>query len=110
MVEAIRMGKSWALQAYARNDRRLMWDRYDKGVPLITDTGDTQFRVQFVMPPKREEIDITPPAAPSPYEGHAPDLSRPQLPAPPQRTATEFGIVEEPPSAFDRGDPKGWMR
>jgi hypothetical protein len=69
-------------------------------------------QINFVAPTKKPEpIDVTPsPPAPSPYEGQPADLSRPAIEPPRPRQRTDFGIVEQPRSVFDRGDPKGWMR
>ena len=82
-------------------------------------------RIEFVLPdkPPPASVGVTPPQ-PTGYAADAPaDYSKPALPAPPERIKTEFGIVEhrgptyqdqmggsDPPSAFDRGGPRDWMK
>jgi hypothetical protein len=86
-------------------------------LPVANDfAGDDTIKITFVTPEKREPIDLTPPAPPpSPYEGQAPDLSKPAIEPPRERTETRYGTyeyprAEQPPSVFDRSNSKDWMR
>jgi hypothetical protein len=113
--DAIGRGEVWALQMALRNMPRFRWDRYDnKGMPFIAeDDSDRKVQIEFVLPTKKPEeqppkpiVDVTP--------SQPVDYKQPRLEPPPVRIRTECGVLEMPaneqPSAFERPDPKGWMR
>jgi hypothetical protein len=94
-----------------------MFNRFgwrDSGMPLpeVIGTSDTpSIAVTFHLPDKKSEpVDVTRPA--SPYEGQAPDLTRPALEPPRPRRETETGAIYEAPrgpSVFERPTKNGWM-
>jgi hypothetical protein len=113
--DAVSEGKPWAVMAAARNLSGFKWDQYGKtAVPAFAnsdDDGDPVIRIKFEMPDPQPAIDVTPAPQPAGYAADAPaDYSKPALPAPPERTETPFGIVEQPRSVFDRGNPLGWLK
>ena len=64
--------------------------------------GPSEFKINFVLPPPREEVSPPPPVDVTPQG--PPDYSRPATP-PPQRARTPFGALwEQPP------DGKSWMK
>jgi hypothetical protein len=122
--KAVEEEKPWAILAAARNLSGFRWDRYDKSALLLPSDNVEDIHVHFVLPDKKPEpLDVTPPQ-PTGYAPDAPaDYSKPALPALPKRIETEFGIIEhrgptyqdqmggsDPPSAFDRGGPRDWMK
>jgi hypothetical protein len=126
---AVEQEKPWAILAALRNLAGYKWDQYSKAtVPAFAnndDDGDPVIKIKFVYPDAQPAaIDVTSAPQPTAYAADAPaDYSKPALPAPPERIKTEFGIIEhrgltyqdqmggsDPPSAFDRGGPRDWMK
>jgi hypothetical protein len=64
--------------------------------------GATGFKINFCLPPPRQEVSPPPPVDVTPQG--PPDYSRPALPPPPARARTPFGALWEAP------DDKGWMK
>jgi hypothetical protein len=81
-------------------------------LPPPDDGGLGDIRISFVYPSKPPEpVDVMPPQPATGYAPGAPaDYSKPALPAPPERVKTEFGIVEQPRSIFDRGKSTDWLK
>jgi hypothetical protein len=68
--------------------------------------GQPSIRISSLGPlAKNEPVDV----APSLYQGQAPDLSRPALPAPPERRRSAMGWVEERPPKGGPGSSTDWM-
>jgi hypothetical protein len=112
--DAIRNNQPWALMMAMRNIWK--WDQYGKGTaPMVIGDGTNSpsIAVTFVTPkPRPEPLDVTPQAP----QAEQPITTTPRLEHRP-KTPTPFGWVEEPsapreqpPSAWDRGSPRGWMR
>ena len=117
--EALREGRDWAIRAGLRN--RFYWSFEGwQPLPVANDfASDDTIKITFVTPEKREPIDLTPPKpappAAKPYSNAAPDLSKPAIEPPRERTETRYGTyeyprAEQPPSVFDRSNSKDWMR
>src|SRR6516162_8824646 len=73
--EALREGRDWAIRAGMRN--RFNWTfEGSQPLPVANDfASDDTIKIKFVMPEKREPVDITPPSPqPSPYQNAEPDL------------------------------------
>jgi hypothetical protein len=122
LMKAIDEGKPWAIQGALRNLPQFRWDQYGKVIPHTPDIDiDNDFvRINFVTPSRKPEpVDV------SPYAGQAADLSRTAIEPPRDRTHTDFGVYEAPrsdgpsyqsqtgeppPSIFDQGSSKGWMK
>jgi hypothetical protein len=110
--DALREGRDWAIRAGLRN--RFGWT-FEGPSPPDPDVigaieGDQQIQITFVVPSRKEKPPIID-AERSAYPSDAkPDYGRPALEPPRPRQRTDYGIVEQPRSVFDRGDPKGWMR
>jgi hypothetical protein len=112
--EAVRAGQPWAILAALRNVFR--WDRQD-GMPLLTHEPQN-IQIQFCMPDKKPEepkppVDVTPPASTGPVQplDQVPRIEGPR----PRFRSAETGVVfemprDQPPSAFDAGNPRGWMK
>jgi hypothetical protein len=63
------------------------------------------------MPNPQPAINVTPAPQPAAYAADTkPNYDVPAIEGPPKRVTTEFGIVEQPRSAFDRGGPCDWMK
>jgi hypothetical protein len=112
-VEAVQRGEQWAIKLGMRN--RYGWVGAEGSQPLpIDDFGasvsDDMIRIKFIMPDKQPVVDIKPPAPqPSPYEGQAPDLSKPAL-EPPRSTSIHTGYPGIGPWRTNSDPKTGWMK
>jgi hypothetical protein len=110
LVKAVEEEKPWALMMCARNLSQFRWDRSGKDGVVLPPPGESEpiIKISFVSPnTEPEPLDITPSAYPSDAK---PDYSKPALPAPPERTRTDFGIVEHRSPFGNRGHKDDWMR
>jgi hypothetical protein len=120
--EKLEAGADWAIRAGLRQRFGWTFEGSQPPLPGVVDGSfaDTpEIKIVFYDGPGKPEFDITPPKptppATNPYSNAAPDLSRPAIEGPRPRFETDTGAVyeaprEQPPSAFDRGDPTGWMK
>jgi hypothetical protein len=118
--EALRKGAPYAVRLFMRN--KLGWISEGTTPVPIEVTGELKnegIQIRFIAgpgsQPQPSPLDVTPAPAPSPYEGQPADLSRPAIEAPRERQETKYGTyeyprAEQPPSIFDRGSPRSWMK
>jgi hypothetical protein len=95
--EALHEGRDWAIRAGLRNRFRWTFEGPSPPDPDVIGAveGDQQLQITFVVPSKKPEdaaIDVTPPAYPADAQ---PDLSKPAIEPPPQRTTTATGVIHE---------------
>jgi hypothetical protein len=118
--EALREGRDWAIRAGLRQRFGWTFEGSQPPLPGVVDGSfaDTpEIKIVFHAGPGKPEFDLTPPKPapqPNPYAGQ-PASDAPQIEGPRPRVRTDSGAIyeaprEQPPSIFDRGDPKGWMR
>jgi hypothetical protein len=113
--DALREGRDWAIRAGLRNRFRWTFEGPSPPDPDVIGAieSDQQLQITFVVPSRKEEpIDVTPTSHPPDAPA---DLSRPAIEPPRERRETKYGTyeyprAEQPPSIFDRGSPRGWMK
>jgi hypothetical protein len=97
--QKLEAGADWAIRAGLR--QRFGWTFEGSQPPLPEVMGSfadsPEIKIVFHPGPGRPEFDITPPpkpAPPSPYEGQAPDLSKPAL-EPPRDHSIDPGVASD---------------